>query len=456
MRKLAKKYVLMHIIYYAVFFMLCLSFIIIISHFAFSLVGYFISFIVFIILLCIFSFIHVKACRKISADLFDIFQSGLDPKELLDTDNIKLFTLNPLDKAYGKLCTGEFKEAVDICNREIRYNKKKMAKYIFLDILAFVYFQLDDVDLLKDTCDKIDFLTKDNPRLAARLQPIIYRLYVNRFYIDGQYDKCIECYQKRLVELEIKPSGYNLARLNNYFFMAVCYFKNKDADNAKKWFEEVIRFGPKMYVAEISKQYLAKIENGDFSDIEFPKVLPEKQYKMPKNLIVSRVSTLVCIILITLGIVLIVRDVFNVFRPSPRMVLFSMLSKYYDDLEILGQCEVKYDGDVVDSFALVLAEDQMDIFTLVYYDDVPKEFYRVYSRLVDVQVDGDYAMLNVDHTHVTEISLVDSDDVDAEEYIKKFNFEIDGRDMALVIKDVYTVDQWNLLNQEYLSQGIYD
>ena len=428
MNKKTKKYIIESIII-----------VVILAVLALSIFLYFKNIVITIAVLILLIIIGKKFIQIIARkNIYSMLYQDLDPKALLEVDSINNFSLHPMYKSMCQLNLGDYAQTVNICTYMIRNSKSDWARMSYFKILSETYFQLDDIELLKDTCDKIDSLIKDNPRHAAEFKTDFYR-----FYVDGQYDKCIESCKNRLAEIEGKSEEYNLARLNIYFRMAVSYFKSKDSENARKWFEEVIRFGPKMYVSEIAKQYLEKIENGDLSAIEFPKVIPDNNfddnfkkqvYKAPKKL---KVIKWAAVALIALGIVI---EVISVFHPV--IDLRSELDEIYDDYELLGRCDALYDGEIVDTFALVLVEDRIDLATLVYYDYGTDSYTKgIEIRIIDMQAYIDYVLTDIfDYSYITELSLIDGDKADDEEYLEKIEFKKDGKDMAFVIEDVYPVN----------------
>lgn len=292
-------------------------------------------FLIFIIL-----FLFEKMCIRIFAqkNIYSIIYKDLNPELFLSAEGNKYLYLHPIYKCLGKISLGEYQEAVNICTFEIKQNNN--SKDAYLANLSRIYFELDDINSLSKMCREFDVSLENNKNLIKKYP--IFHFY--RFYIDGKYNECIDFCEQRLEKFKDKSGMYNLLKLNNYFNLAISYYKNNNIDAAKKWFQIIISFAPKMYVAEISKKYLDSIENGETSFEDFPKIVPDESYQvieknsLKKLNLLKKVAWAVLIVSVILSIVLSIALPEDSAKNSTKYAeqLYDVIDVSYDDFKLLG------------------------------------------------------------------------------------------------------------------------
>lgn len=404
----------------------------------------FVFFLIFVALL-----ISEKICIRIFAqkDIYSIMYRELDPELFLSIDNSKYFHLQPIYKSLGKMSHGAYQEAVDICTSKFKQAKNK-AKSVYLGNLARIYFELDDVDVLNEICKQFTLYSEENTNLLNKYP--VFSFY--QYYIEGEYNECIKFCKHRLEKYKNKSDKYNLVKLNNYFNLAVSYYKNNDIADAKKWFEKIVLFAPKMHIAEVSKRYLDTIEKGEISAVKFPKVIPNENYQDEENhsfrklKLLKRVAYLLIIVSAAIYIVL---SIVNPSKPSTKITEFekqlnAAVDVNYDNFKLLGYCNVEMDGVVVDVIALIYSENKIDVVSYVSYDGTKA----VEKRITDIQPDKTYSFESTTQTHQLFVSLIDSDLCDDER--TKIEFEIDKKHLIFVVEQITPLNE--ILNLQYMCK----
>ena len=269
----------------------------------------------------------------------------------------------------------------------------------------------------------------------------VFSLY--QCYIEGKYNECIDFCEQRLEKLKNKSGKYNLVKLNNYFNLAISYYKNNDIDNAKKWFQEIVSFAPEMYVAEISRKYLDSVENGKMSLVNFPKIIPDEGYQIEENksfrkfkLLKKMAWTLVLVSVIISMVVSIVNPNDSTKKDTEFVEqLHNVIDASYDDLKLLGYCNVEINDNIVDVIALVYYENKIDAVSYVSYGDGTKA---IEKRIVDIKPGITYSFESTTETHQLYVSLIDNDDYDNE--LTKIEFENNKKEMVFVVEQVAPLD----------------
>ena len=124
---------------------------------------------------------------------------------------------------------------------------------------GYVYFEREEYDKLASIYQKYEKLKKENPRFL----PVLNNFSVfEKFdaFADDDFEYVIDVCDIDLNEIISSKQNHKLTRINVGFYRAVSLYKLGKLDEAKKGFEDIIAFAPKMYKAKLSKKFIDLID----------------------------------------------------------------------------------------------------------------------------------------------------------------------------------------------------
>jgi tetratricopeptide (TPR) repeat protein len=124
---------------------------------------------------------------------------------------------------------------------------------------GYVYFERGEYNKLPAVVNKYSKLKSDNPKIQYALNNFtVFDKY--DAFADEDYEYVVDVCDIDLNAINPKTQNHKLTRINVGFYRAVSLYKLGRIDEAKKGFEEIIAFAPKMYKAKLSKDFLDLIE----------------------------------------------------------------------------------------------------------------------------------------------------------------------------------------------------
>lgn len=148
-------------------------------------------------------------------------------------------------------------------------------KYILLNWLASVYFNVDDKEKLQAVCDAFDRFSKKskNPEKLRAKYPV-FVLY--RAYAAGDYSACLSYLDDSANQLNPTDFQYSLEKVTGKFSRGVIAYRSGDLDGAKAYFEETITDAPKLHLAQLAQTYLTAMEKEE--EVVFSEILPDANF----------------------------------------------------------------------------------------------------------------------------------------------------------------------------------
>lgn len=148
-------------------------------------------------------------------------------------------------------------------------------KYILLNWLASVYFNVDDKEKLQAVCDAFDRFSKKskNPEKLRAKYPV-FVLY--RAYAAGDYSACLSYLDDSANQLNPTDFQYSLEKVTGKFSRGVIAYRSGDLVGAKAYFEETNAAAPKLHLAQLAQTYLTAMEKEE--EVIFPEILPDADF----------------------------------------------------------------------------------------------------------------------------------------------------------------------------------
>ena len=125
---------------------------------------------------------------------------------------------------------------------------------------GYVYFERGEYEKLAAIYRKYEKLKSENPKFITVLNNFsVFEKY--DAFADDDFEYVVDVCDIDLNEINPKKQNHKLTRINVGFYRAVSLYKLGKFDEAKKGFEDIINFAPKMYKAKLSKEFIELIDN---------------------------------------------------------------------------------------------------------------------------------------------------------------------------------------------------
>lgn len=295
----------------------------------------------------------------------------------MDPDRFKAIVLSgkgflphPTYRAAHALYAGDYQTAVNIYSHYAGKYKTQAGKSRCLAFLARIYFELGDMENLNAVCN--------------RYQGDKGMIPYYRAYAAGQYEQCIAiCNEKDAKATAKQPP---VGAVNSCLHYAFAYAKLGDRENACKYFSQIAKTAPKLYVATVAQNYL---DGGDLPQVTA--VLPQKDVSLDTPNLARRKKAMFLLTLLALLISILL----PLLKPEDEVAEFNRkldaaVAAEYTDYQILGCCWAEKDGEEVQTVCLIQSGDQIDVVSVhPNYDD---HSFIIIKRVEDMQVGFEYAV----------------------------------------------------------------
>lgn len=187
--------------------------------------------------------------KNVLSILFDDLNPSLF-KEVIYTPPSKPI---PLYKLFAFMALGDYDKAIGICETQIQSNLPMNQKALYFSILARAYFEQNNIQQLKITCDRF-YQVVVNLKDKEKILKENWIMCVYQHFSNKEYSECLKIIENNKNENNSKTN--NLGVANSYFTLAVIYNCLNEEDKANELFNKLISFAPNIYAAKIAKDYL--------------------------------------------------------------------------------------------------------------------------------------------------------------------------------------------------------
>ena len=301
-------------------------------------------------------------------------------------------------------------------------SKSIRMKITSLVFLARAYFELHNIDRLKEVTDTFFELEKANSKNKNLFSNYkIFHFY--KSFIDENYAKCMEFVDDQLNHLDTRKQKDELRWLTQQSNRAICFYWQGNKQKAKELFEQFKSNSPNLANFNgLADKYLLAIENDDSSilnisvydntdinDVEY-QFLALRTKEKKKKIIFS------ILLLIILGVLtsLEIKDYKDKIESQSKYE--NDIIEYENDLKIAitkkyGNANfIKYfnitDGTQhIDSFCLVEYGNGLDLTSIVTYDG--GESLDLIILIEDIQIPNDYSVKSAVSNNQIEFYISD-------------------------------------------------
>mgnify|MGYP003300646501 CR=1 FL=1 len=218
---------------------------------------------------------------------------------------------------------------------------------------------------------------KNNPsKMFFRISNSMWRYY--EYYLDSNYEAAKTICNERNDSLSPKLRLFKFRRLENNFNYAIACYANNEMELARKIFEEIVATAPKLYISNISKEYLEAIQNNSELKVN-DEVLPESGFQLytdydKKKQLKNHI--LITFFTILLALFLVLSAMINYFKKQDeeqRIIKYEQklndaISENYSRAEFLTYFDVKYDDKNLDALCIIDTGINLDIASIITRD----------------------------------------------------------------------------------------
>ena len=337
----------------------------------------------------------------------DILSSEKNSRKFYDTIHHRPLRPPLLYRLHAEWYIGNYEKLILLAQASYKTSKSIRMKITSLVFLARAYFELHNIDRLKEVTDTFFELEKANSKKKKFFSNYkIFHFY--KSFIDENYAKCMEFVDDQLNHLDTRKQKDELRWLTQQSNRAICFYWQGNKQKAKELFEQFKSNSPNLANFNgLADKYLLAIENDDSSilnisvydntdinDFEY-QFLALRTKKKKKKIIFS------ILLLIVLGVLtsLEIKDYKDRIESQSRYE--NDIIEYENDLKIAitkkyGNANfIKYfnitDGTQhIDSFCLVEHGDRLDLTSIVTYDG--GESLDLIILIEDIQIPNDYSV----------------------------------------------------------------
>jgi tetratricopeptide (TPR) repeat protein len=196
---------------------------------------------------------------KLEEELEAVIYEELDPEKFNELLDLGAFKGSNRHKVLGAVAAGEHDKALKLIKE---YNPKRENPVETCNNIyhkGYVYFEKGEFDKLPEVIREYNRLKAKFPQLAS-----VFNNYTvfDKFdaFADEDYEYVVEVCDIDLKTINPKKQNHKITRINVGFYRAASLYKLGKLDEARKGFEDIIDFAPKMHKAKLAKEYIDLID----------------------------------------------------------------------------------------------------------------------------------------------------------------------------------------------------
>lgn len=184
-----------------------------------------------------------------------VIYEDLDPEKFGEIMALGVLKKSDRHKMLYYMAAGKHDEIINLVENNEAKTRHPVDKCNNLYRVAYVHFERGEYD-------KLPVIIKKYTRMKSEYPKFVY--IFNNFtvfdkfdaFVDDDFEYVVDVCDIDLKELNEKKQNHKLTRINVSFYRAVALYKMGNVEEAKKGFEEIIEFAPKMYKAKLSKEFV--------------------------------------------------------------------------------------------------------------------------------------------------------------------------------------------------------
>lgn len=337
----------------------------------------------------------------------DILSSEKNSRKFYDTIHHRPLRPSLLYRLCAEWYIGDYEKLILLSHAGYKTSKSMRMKITSLVFLARAYFELHNIDRLKEVTDTFFELEKANPK-KKNLFSNYKIIHFYKSFIDENYAKCMEFVDDQLNHLDTRKQKDELRWLTQQSNRAICFYWQGNKQKAQELFELFKSTSPNLENFNgLADKYLLAIENDDSSiinisvydntdinDFEY-QFLALRTKEKKKKIIFS------ILLLIFLGVLtsLEIKDYKDRIEFQSRYEndiieyennLKIAITKKYGNANFIKYFNITDGTQHIDSFCLVKHGNGLDLTSIVTYDG--GESLDLIILIEDIQIPNDYSV----------------------------------------------------------------
>lgn len=198
--------------------------------------------------------------KILESDIESVIYENLDPilfNEIVESGKI---TNQVRHRVLAAMSVGDHEKVLDIVEKSDKKTVNPLEKCNNLYRKGYVYFEQENYEKLAEVVRDFKSLRTQFAKYSGVFDT--YTVF-EKFdaMLDEDYEYVVDACEYDLDRISSKHQNHKITRINVSFYRAVALYKLGRLDDAKKGFEEIIAFAPKMHRATLAKKYIEKIQS---------------------------------------------------------------------------------------------------------------------------------------------------------------------------------------------------
>ena len=280
----------------------------------------------------------------------------------------------------GEYYCGHYQNTVSIC--KIKLADPKIAKrstYLYLVLLANVYFDIEDDESLQKVCRQYEaLLAKEKPSKQARLRARFSRMTFYGYYLTKNIDACMAWVNA--------PTTVKLNQYHRTLCKARLALMQESREEANRYYEALAKEVPGLNYGKIAAWKLAEQNNQPLDDSWQAFNIsdePQEVALYPANR--RKVRRILTVCLIALGLLYVAAGILRVLDSQNRYEesIRILVEQDYDGVEVLDTFTLKNGKDVIDTMFICKTDKDIIVGCTYVYEGDPTQYYK---KMIDISI----------------------------------------------------------------------
>lgn len=188
-----------------------------------------------------------------------VIYEDLDPQKFGEILELGVLKKSNRHKMLYYMSSGKHEEILKFLKDSEQKTRHPIDKCNNLYREAYVYFERGEYEKLPAIVKKYNRLVSENPKFAYVLNNFTVFDKFDAF-VDDDFEYVVGVCDIDLRGERVKKQNHKLTKINVGFYRAVSLYKLGQLEEAKQGFKDIIEFAPKMYKAQLSREFIELIE----------------------------------------------------------------------------------------------------------------------------------------------------------------------------------------------------
>lgn len=386
-------------------------------------------------------------------NFFDILSNEKDARKFYNTIHRHPLRPSLIYRLHAEWYIGNYKKLIALCQAGYKTSNSIRIKVTCLVFLSRAYFELHNIDKLKEVTDTFFELKKtysNKEKLFSNCN--IFQFYNS--FINGNYAKCIELVDIQLDYLDTQKNTDELQLLTQQSNRAICLYWQGEKQEAKERFEYFKLSYPALgNFNGLADRYLLAMESGNSSilDVLTPDITDgedfEKQFltlknkKKKKQIILSILLFIVLSVLISLEIMDYTDKIKSPSNYENDIIEYEndlriAVKRKYDNANFIKYFNLTDETQYIDTFCLIEVDGRLDLVSIVSFDN--GDTLDLILLLEGIQIPNHYSVKSAVSNNQIDFSVYDVQ-ISTSNGNKSIEFSLNNKNYWIVIESIHPI-----------------